>query len=166
MVLTKGKTMTVFDELGLKVEKSNPEENVVLNIVRTSLILTKIMAQTLSVYKLTPPKFNILMLVRYYEKDGGISQSSISKKLIVSGSNITGIIDRLEKAELVVREPIVGDRRVNLVKITDKGKDLVEKAWKVYIEKTEEITESLTKKEKEAIVSILSKWRKILCKKW
>lgn len=69
-------------------------------------------------YGLTGPQSEAL---RILDSEGSISSAELSRKLYVTPSNITGIIDRLEKKELVERIRKPEDRRVSLVALTDKG---------------------------------------------
>ena len=69
-------------------------------------------------YGLTGPQSEAL---RILDSEGSISSAGLSRKLYVTPSNITGIIDRLEKKELVERIRKPEDRRVSLVTLTDKG---------------------------------------------
>lgn len=69
-------------------------------------------------YGLTGPQSSVL---RALVKHGPLSSATLSRQLYVTPSNITGIIDRLEKKELVERVKTVGDRRVALITLTDKG---------------------------------------------
>jgi DNA-binding MarR family transcriptional regulator len=67
----------------------------------------------------TLPRFDVLAgLYRYPD---GLKMSELSKLLIVSNGNVTGIIDRLVKEGLVLRVPVPGDRRASLVRLTEKG---------------------------------------------
>jgi DNA-binding MarR family transcriptional regulator len=49
--------------------------------------------------------------------------SQLSKELMVSNGNITGVVDRLEKNDLVVRTRPKHDRRVQYIELTDTGKN-------------------------------------------
>jgi len=55
---------------------------------------------------------------------GSMSSASLSRRMYVTPSNITGIIDRLERKGLVQRVRKEGDRRVALITLTDAGKEL------------------------------------------
>ena len=72
-------------------------------------------------YGLTGPQSAVL---RALAKHGPLSSVALSRQLYVTPSNITGIIDRLEKKELVQRIKKVGDRRIALITLTDKGSDV------------------------------------------
>jgi DNA-binding MarR family transcriptional regulator len=72
-------------------------------------------------YGLTEPQSAV---VRNLYNNGPMSSADISRNLFVTPSNITGIIDRLEKKQLVERIKKEGDRRVALITLTDSGKEL------------------------------------------
>ena len=75
------------------------------------------------VFGLTGPQSTAL---RALALAGPMSSAALSKILYVTPSNITGIIDRLEKKAYVVRMKKEGDRRVTLVRLTDAGRKLCE----------------------------------------
>ena len=66
-------------------------------------------------------------MLRTLIKYGPLSSASLSRKLYVTPSNITGIIDRLEKKDLVERVRKEGDLRVALITLTEKGADVSQK---------------------------------------
>lgn len=66
-------------------------------------------------------------VLRELLKNGDLSSADLSRKLFVTPSNITGIIDRLEKKALVARQPKAGDRRVILIALTPDGRDLAQR---------------------------------------
>lgn len=90
---------------------------------------------------LTPSQYNILRILRGEGKPLPILEIADRTLTVVPG--ITGLIDRLEKAELVARKRCDEDRRIIFVEITSKGlailkivdvplKDLQERLFGVY----------------------------------
>ena len=75
-------------------------------------------------YGLTGPQSGVL---RSLFKYGPTSSADLSRVLYVTPSNITGVIDRLEKKVLVERVRKVGDRRVALIQLTEAGEKLSKK---------------------------------------
>jgi DNA-binding MarR family transcriptional regulator len=69
-------------------------------------------------FSLTAPQSGVL---RSLSRSGPISSASLSRELCVTPSNITGIIDRLEKKGLVQRNRMEDDRRVTLIQLTEAG---------------------------------------------
>lgn len=58
--------------------------------------------------------------------------SELADKVLLSRSNLTRLIDRLEKAELLRREPCPGDRRGTFAVLTEAGLEMQQKMWGVY----------------------------------
>jgi DNA-binding MarR family transcriptional regulator len=70
-------------------------------------------------FQSTLPRFDVMaMLDRTRE---GLRMSQLSKQLMVSNGNVTGIIDRLVQEGHVVRVQVKGDKRATLVRLTPKG---------------------------------------------
>ncbi len=82
--------------------------------------------------KLNISKFNILMIIKHTGGYDGIQQNEISKRLLVTASNITKLLDKLEKEGLITRNTKKDDRRVKLIRITDYGSKLLDKVWPEY----------------------------------
>lgn len=52
----------------------------------------------------------------------GLSMGELSARLMVTGGNVTGLTDELERDDLVMREQGPADRRSSLVRLTPKGR--------------------------------------------
>ncbi len=65
-------------------------------------------------------------VLREIHNNGPLSSADLSRKLFVTPSNVTGVIDRLVKKELVERIPRTRDRRVVRIHMTQKGRAVVE----------------------------------------
>ncbi|OGW83257.1 MAG: hypothetical protein A3C47_02180 [Omnitrophica bacterium RIFCSPHIGHO2_02_FULL_51_18] len=95
--------------------------------------------ETLSVYGLSPVTMNALLVIKHVGKNKGLPQSELCKKIIVTAGNITRLVDRLEKNKFVERVSLTGDRRVNLIKVTKKASDLLNKVWPIYKKSVDKI---------------------------
>ncbi len=67
---------------------------------------------------LTGPQLTVIKML---ETIGDLSLSELSEKIRAQNSTVTGIIDRMEREGLVVRERSKEDRRVVHIKLTEKG---------------------------------------------
>jgi len=67
----------------------------------------------------TLPRFDVMAALE--KNRAGLKMSDLSRQLMVSNGNVTGIIDRLVDDGLVARQAISGDRRATLVHLTPKG---------------------------------------------
>src|SRR6185503_5138925 len=64
--------------------------------------------------------------------DGRLRPLEIEKQTLLAQYNLSRLLDRLEKEELVAREPCEDDARGQWVIITEKGRALQARTWKVY----------------------------------
>ncbi len=69
----------------------------------------------------TLPRFDVMAALS--RADAPMTMSELSRYLMVSNGNVTGIIDRLVDDGLVSRTPLEGDRRSNLVALTEAGEN-------------------------------------------
>jgi DNA-binding MarR family transcriptional regulator len=73
-----------------------------------------------SQFNATLPRFDVMAAL--YRKPDGMLMSEISRFLMVSNGNITGIVDRLVSDGLVARAQRNGDRRTSFISLTRKGR--------------------------------------------
>ena len=71
-----------------------------------------------------------LVLYALYKKDGE-SLTQLAKRCYLDNSTITGVVDRLEKAGYVSREPLEGDRRVYKIVLRPRAHQIREKAAEI-----------------------------------
>ena len=70
-------------------------------------------------FNTTLPRFDLMAQLE--RRAGGLRMNELSRQLMVSGGNVTGITDQLEREGLVVRTPYPGDRRALTVRLTETG---------------------------------------------
>ena len=73
-------------------------------------------------FGVTAPQLSAL---RILERRGDLSQSELSRLLLVSGSTLSGLLDRLQSRRLVKRVKSRKDRRQVRVHLTDAGRELL-----------------------------------------
>jgi DNA-binding MarR family transcriptional regulator len=71
-------------------------------------------------FNVTLPRFDVMAAL--YRKPDGMLMSEISRFLMVSNGNVTGIVDRLVSDGLVARAQRNGDRRTSFITLTRKGR--------------------------------------------
>lgn len=104
--------------------------------------------------KLTAPQFHVLEVLM---RSGPIPLKRISEELLVTGANITCVVDNLEKEDLVRRVPSKKDRRVINAELTDKGAEKIKQIFPEYIKTLESSTNLLTNDEKKQLTALLNK---------
>ena len=70
-------------------------------------------------FSVTPPQFDVMAALE--RQEDGMSMTELSRMLMVSNGNVTGIIDRLAAEKLVLRQAPANDRRSYIVRLTPKG---------------------------------------------
>lgn len=149
--------MGKLESIGVETGKGKYYEEAIYSLALIYNVITDEMTTYLDDFALTPGKFNILLAVK---QDGqeGISQVEVSKRIIVTPSNMTKLIDKLQTDGLVTRSALEGDRRVNILKITTKGVKLLDSVWEGYNSRLKNLIASLNNNEQKAVSSLLVKW--------
>jgi DNA-binding MarR family transcriptional regulator len=71
-------------------------------------------------YATTLPRFDLMAQLE--RAPGGLKMGELSRRMMVTGGNVTGITDLLEREGLVERVPDPDDRRAILVRLTAAGR--------------------------------------------
>ncbi|KZL17717.1 Transcriptional activatory protein BadR [Pseudovibrio axinellae] len=104
-------------------------------------------------FNVTLPRFDVMAAL--YREPDGMLMSQLSKYLMVSNGNVTGLIDRLTTDGLVQRTLRDGDRRTSVVLLTEAGRENFEimaashRAW------VNELLSHFTTKESEVLAETL-----------
>ena len=106
-------------------------------------------------YGLTSSQYNVLRILRGAGEPLPVQE--VAGRMIQPVPAMTGLVDRLEKAELVERRRISEDRRVIHVAITKKGEAVLKKLDQPVLELHEKLLAGLTKNEVKQLVSLLEK---------
>ena len=94
-----------------------------LRLLRTANVIWDASRVFFDQWQLSPSQFNVLNLL--YENSEGISQTELGRQLLTHRSNVTGLVDRLEKRGLVRRTTAPEDRRVYRILLTTAGEKLL-----------------------------------------
>ena len=89
-------------------------------------------------WNLTLPQFEVLAELARADARG-FTFVELSRLLLVTSGNLTGIVDRLEDQQLVGRTPDRHDRRVIRVALTDKGRRMTDSMLPVHAADIDEI---------------------------
>ena len=87
----------------------------------------------------------------------GLTPTALFEAAMMSSGGMTARIDRLEKTGLVGRRPHPSDRRATLVKLTDKGFDLIEAMMPVHELTAQEILSPLSREEQTTLNDLLAR---------
>lgn len=102
------------------------EEELFLNIVRTADLLQRKGSDLLKTFDLSRNQYNVLRILRGAGPEG-LACGEVGERMVTRDPDITRLLDRLEKRELVRRTREKGDRRVVTAQITAAGLDILKK---------------------------------------
>lgn len=105
-------------------------------------------------YKITMEQLAILEILNI---QGDMNMTELSNAVWKQNANITRIIDKLEKRQLVVRKAAEGDRRANLLIITDSGKQLFNEVIPIIIKNYQEVISCISREEEAVTIKTMIK---------
>lgn len=150
--------MSVLERFYINTDKESFREAAVYALACAYSYIEKEISEHLRPFNLTPAKFNAMMVIKHVGREKGLSQIDIGRRLIVTASNMTRLLDKLEKEGYIKRFAREGDRRVKLIKISKKGSDILDKVWPGYHKQMANIANLLNKDELMRITGLLLKW--------
>ncbi len=100
--------------------------NAFITLMRAADSLTARLSEGLADHDLTASQFGLLETLMHL---GPLCQKELAHKLLVSGGNVTMVVDNLEKRGLVTRERSSADRRLVTVALTAAGRKLIAAAF-------------------------------------
>lgn len=111
-----------------ELQKKNPfacrEQEVALNLLRTTDFLVRGGNALFDRHGLSGPQYNVLRILRGH-RETGLPCQKIVAQMVTQTPDITRLVDRLEAAGLVRRERTDADRRLVIVHIASAGLDLL-----------------------------------------
>jgi DNA-binding MarR family transcriptional regulator len=105
----------------------------------------------------TLPRFD--MMAQLNREPRGLKMSELSRRLMVTGGNVTGLTDQLVAEGLVVRRGIPGDRRAYHVRLTPKGKRQFDAMAVEHERWVIELLDEISKKERTVLFESLGHLR-------
>lgn len=115
----------------LKMSKDLPvREEVGLNLRVAVALLDSKFDKQIEPYGITTAQYNVLRILKGVYPEGH-ARCEIASRMVERASDVTRIIDRLEKQGLVERDRTNEDRRISITRITEKGIEILNKLNKI-----------------------------------
>ncbi len=147
--------MKLEDEIKSKFR--NDYHKALVNLYYTNNVIGEQFFKVIKEYGLAAPQFNVLRILRG-QHTNAVSIGLIKERMLDKNSDVSRIVDRLYKKELVERKESKSDRRQKDVLITKKGIDLLDK-MAVCEKREDNILSNLSKKEVKLLNELLDKIR-------
>ena len=123
-VYREGMSGRLRDELKQTKPFVSLRAEAMLNLQRTADELTREFADALKPVDISPSQYNVLRILRGAGENGWTC-SEIGERMVTRDPDVTRLVDRLERRDLVQRDRIAKDRRVVNVRITQKGVNML-----------------------------------------
>ena len=123
-------------------------------LARCYVTFSRAVACKVAEYDLTAPQFGVLEALFHL---GPLSLGDLAEKLLVTGGNVTYVMDRLEDQGLVARERSGDDRRVVRAHLTTKGRATIEGVFPNHIGFVRGLVEELQPAEQDDLRDLLKK---------
>jgi DNA-binding MarR family transcriptional regulator len=108
-------------------------------------------------FGVTLPKFDVMAALA--RREAGMTMTEVSRLLMVSNGNVTGLVDRLVAEGLVMRIANEKDRRATFVRLTNKGLRLFQAMAAAHERWVNEILGSFSDERSETMVGLLDALR-------
>ena len=120
----------------------------------TVRIENEIRSRMRATFDITLPRFDLMAQLERHPD--GLRMGELSKRMMVTGGNITGITDQLEQEKLVARVPDAKDRRVYTVKLTDAGRRTFAAMAVVHEGWIADMLQAISPEDKSQLIALLS----------
>jgi len=126
----------------------------------TVRIENEIRSRMRATFDITLPRFDLMAQLERYPQ--GLRMGELSRRMMVTGGNITGITDQLEQEKLVARVPDPKDRRVYTVKLTEAGRRAFAEMAVVHEGWIAEMLQDISPEDKGQLIALLSQMKQHL----
>ena len=120
----------------------------------TVRIENEIRSRMRATFDITLPRFDLMAQLERHPQ--GLRMGELSRRMMVTGGNITGITDQLEQEKLVLRVPDPKDRRVFTVKLTEAGRRTFAEMAVVHEGWIAEMLQAISPEDKGQLINLLS----------
>lgn len=144
-------------DIGKKNAFSSPEQEALLNLLRTNELFQNRWNRLFRKYQLTGSQYNVLRILRGEGKPMTCQQ--IVERMIHVVPAVTGLVDRLQARQLVTRDRSNEDRRVVYVEITKQALSLLKKLDRPLEQLHSQLLGHLTRSELNQLTHLLEKAR-------
>ena len=121
----------------------------------TQLIERRVRSGLREQFETTLPRFDLMAQLDRYPD--GLKMNELGRLLMVTGGNVTAIVDQLEKESLVERLDEPGDRRASRIRLTRNGRRSFAEMARVHEQWVVQLLSGLSKREQDELLKLLAK---------
>jgi DNA-binding MarR family transcriptional regulator len=129
-----------------------------IRLLRASRLIESVARERLkSQFNATLPRFDVMAAL--FRQPDGMLMSEISRFLMVSNGNVTGIVDRLVSDGFAVRSQRNGDRRTSFISLTRKGRSVFAEMAAAHERWVDELLDSISARDADQLSVKLKSFR-------
>ena len=147
-----------YNEIDLPFEIEDETRRALVSVWWTGMLMKKAFRRIFKSQLQTEAHFNLLWILQNSERP--LTQNDLGRKLLVDKSNVTNLVDRLEKDGLIKRNSVESDRRRYHITLTAKGRELIGRTGKTYMNTVQKVMSPLTAKESKTLAELTQKLRR------
>ena len=121
----------------------------------TQVIERQVRSRLREQYGTTLPRFDLMSQLERHRE--GLKMNELSRMLMVTGGNVTAIVDQLENEGLVERLDEPADRRAFRIRLTRAGERSFAEMARVHEEWVVELLAGLSRREQDDLLKLLAK---------
>ncbi len=125
-----------------------------VKLARATSLFTLLTSRDIARYELTQPQFGVLECLGHL---GPMPIGELCRKMLVSGGNMTVVIDNLERNGLVERSHDPDDRRTIFVRLTPKGRRYFKSIFSKHARYVTKLASTLNESEQRRLAALLKK---------
>ncbi|MBQ3810278.1 MAG: MarR family transcriptional regulator [Kiritimatiellae bacterium] len=134
---------------------ANPAHEALMGVWWSGLKLKKAARAFFRAHAVTDTQFNAMVVLKVAGRP--LAQKELCERLLVDKSDLTGLLGRMEKAGLVVRKGVKGDKRLNAVSLTAKGRAELERTEPDYVKLVQRTMSVFKPEETAALTGLMLK---------
>lgn len=119
----------------------------------SNLIENEIRSRLRTTFGTTLPRFD--MMAQLQRVPAGMKMSELSRYMMVTNGNITGITDQLEKEGMVERIKVANDRRSSMIRLTPAGKKAFAEMAEVHEQWIQELFSNMPETDRHGLFGLL-----------
>ena len=132
---------------------ANPSHEALMGVWWSGLMLKRTARAFFRDHAVSDTQFNALVVLKVAGRP--LTQRELGERLLVDKSDLTGVIDRMEKAGLIARRAVKGDRRCNAVALTNAGRAALSAAEPDYIALVSRVMSAFTADETVMLTKLM-----------
>jgi DNA-binding MarR family transcriptional regulator len=153
--------MRAEKSLPLNPPEAAPPDSAFRELIRIFGLLERQMNPYFARFGISGAQWGVLRQLHRAEQEGitGLRLTDLSDRLLVRPPSVTGVVDRLERSGLVQRDSVSTDLRAKQVRLTTRGRAVVERVLEVHPSQIDRVMSGLNQKEQGELGRLLYKLR-------